>query len=65
MVGRAAERWTALPTPLGLACFTLLAPATAGWAATWDTRAGDVVLVFNVGVALDGIGALVGWCVGR
>jgi hypothetical protein len=65
MVEHVAERWAAPPTPLILACCTLLALATAGWAATRDTRAGDFVLLVNVGAALDGIGALVGWFVGR
>jgi hypothetical protein len=65
MIERAAELWTALPTPPGLACFTLLAPAIAGRAATWNTRAGSFFLLFNVGAALDGIGALIGWFVGR
>jgi hypothetical protein len=65
MVEHVAERWAAPPTPLGLAFCTLLALATAGWAAAWNTRAGNVFLLFNVGAALDGIGALVGWVVGR
>jgi hypothetical protein len=73
-IARAAPRGTGevgvdtierLPRPRDLALFLPLALATAGWAATWGTRAGASFLVLNAGAALFALGAIVGWVVGR
>jgi hypothetical protein len=53
------------PTPVGLALLLVVALATAGWAATWNTRAGTAFTLLNVATAVFIVAALVGWYAGR